>query len=68
MRSLALRVLRSIRYNAKEARDMGFSYAARRLVSRSSSTARVPIKGVGPLTLRFRSSDEPTIRQIFIDG
>ncbi|MET0456955.1 MAG: FkbM family methyltransferase [Mycobacterium sp.] len=63
-----MRVLRSIRYNAKEARDMGFPYAARRLVSRSSPMVRVPIKGVGPLTLRLGSSDEPTVRQIFVDG
>jgi FkbM family methyltransferase len=46
---------------------MGFPYAARRFVSRSSPMVRVPIKGVGLLTLRLRSSDEPTVRQVFVD-
>ena len=46
---------------------MGVAFVARRLASRSSPMVRLPIKGVGPLTLRPRSSDIPTIRQIFVD-
>lgn len=62
-----MRPFRSIRENIKDANDLGVSYVARRLVSRSSPMMRLPVKGVGPVTVRRRSSDEPTVRQVFVD-
>jgi len=60
-------LLRSIRESIRDASDLGAPYVAHRLVSRSSPTVRLPIRGVGFVTVRRRTSDEPTVRQVFVD-
>lgn len=61
------RLWRGLRSSADDARDLGIQYVARRVLSRSSPTIRVPMKGVGAVTVRPGTSDVPTIRQVFVD-